>query len=161
MIFTSLRNQNRITAIILSHFILDLRSIHHSPGATTSLGIAGPNTNHNTSPGHNQNVSLSVRFATYIEGNAGASLDDSWARGRSQTQESWNEWEEEEGKDIDGPSSESLSSTGNRGENEANDNAEKSESTRLGGSTDVEIRYSTSPLAVGLFTSSKESDSSV
>ena len=53
------------TSILLSHFILDLRSIHLSEDDTS---------------GSTHQVT-SVRFATNIEGNLGASLDISWATG--------------------------------------------------------------------------------
>ena len=53
------------TSILLSHFILDLRSIHLSEDETS--GFAHQVT--------------SVRSASNIEGNLGASLDTSWATG--------------------------------------------------------------------------------
>ena len=54
-----------LTSILLSHFILDLRSIPLSEDDTS---------------GSTHQVT-SVRFATNIEGNLGASLDVSWATG--------------------------------------------------------------------------------
>ena len=54
-----------LTSILFSHFILDLRSIHLSEDDTS---------------GSTHQVT-SVRFATNIEGNLGASLDISWATG--------------------------------------------------------------------------------
>ena len=56
----------RLTSILLSHFILDLRSIHLSEDDTS---------------GSTHQVT-SVRFASNIEGNLGASLDISWATGQ-------------------------------------------------------------------------------
>ena len=66
----SCHNNNNIisyslTSILLSHFILALRSIHLSE---------------EDSSGSTHQVT-SVRFATNIEGNLGASLDISWATG--------------------------------------------------------------------------------
>ena len=55
-----------LTSILLSHFILDLRSIIHLSEDDTSGSI---------------HQVTSVRFATNIEGNLGASLDISWATG--------------------------------------------------------------------------------
>ena len=55
-----------LTSILLSHFILDLRSIIHLSEDDTS--------------GSTHQVT-SVRFASNIEGNLGASLDISWATG--------------------------------------------------------------------------------
>ena len=55
-----------LTSILLSHFILDLRSIIHLSEDDTS--------------GSTHQVT-SVRFACNIEGNLGASLDISWATG--------------------------------------------------------------------------------
>ena len=55
-----------LTSILLSHFILDLRSIIHLSEDDTS--------------GSTRQVT-SVRFATNIEGNLGATLDMSWATG--------------------------------------------------------------------------------
>ena len=54
-----------LTSILLSHFMLDLRSIHLSEDDTFSSA----------------HQVTSVRFATNIEGNLGASLDISWATG--------------------------------------------------------------------------------
>ena len=54
-----------LTSILLSHFILDLRSIPLSEDDTS---------------GSTHQVT-SVRFASNIEGNLGASLDISWATG--------------------------------------------------------------------------------
>ena len=54
-----------LTSILFSHFILDLRSIHLSEDDTS---------------GSTRQVT-SVRFASNIEGNLGASLDISWATG--------------------------------------------------------------------------------
>ena len=66
----SCHNDNYITyysftSILLSHFILDLRSIHLSEDDTS---------------GSTHQVT-SVRFASNIEGNLGATLDGSWATG--------------------------------------------------------------------------------
>ena len=55
-----------LTSILLSHFILDLRSIIHLSEDDTS--------------GSTRQVT-SVRFATNIDGNLGGSLDISWATG--------------------------------------------------------------------------------
>ena len=55
-----------LTSILLSHFILDLHSIIH-----LSEGDSSGSTHQVTS----------VRFASNIEGNLGASLDISWATG--------------------------------------------------------------------------------
>ena len=67
-----------LTSILLSRFILDLRSIHLSE---------------DQSSGSTHQVT-SVRFATNIEGNLGASLDISWATGEDQ------DIDEEEDNDI-------------------------------------------------------------
>ena len=66
----SYHNNNNIicyslTSILLSHFILDLRSIPLSEDDTSG----------------STNQVTSVRFASNIEGNLGASLDVSWATG--------------------------------------------------------------------------------
>ena len=66
----SCRNNNNIisyslTSILLSHFTLDLRSIHLSEDDTSV----------------STHQVTSVRFASNIEGNLGASLDISWATG--------------------------------------------------------------------------------
>ena len=66
------------TSILLSHFILDLRSIHLSEDDTS---------------GSTHQVT-SVRFASNIEGNLGASLDISWATGEER------DIDEEEDDDI-------------------------------------------------------------
>ena len=52
-----------MNSILLSRFILDLRSIYHTPGSITSS---------NTQPS-------SLHFVSRVEGNIGASLDASWA----------------------------------------------------------------------------------
>ena len=57
-----------LTSILLSHFILDLRSIHLSE---------------DDSSGSTHQVT-SVRFASNIEGNLGGSLDILWATGEDQ-----------------------------------------------------------------------------
>ena len=67
-----------LTSILLSHFILDLRSIPLSE---------------DESSGSTHQVT-SVRFASNIEGNLGASLDISWATGEDQ------DIDEEEDNDI-------------------------------------------------------------
>ena len=67
-----------LTSILLSHFILDLRSIHLSEDDTS---------------GSTHQVT-SVRFASNIEGNLGASLDISWATGEER------DIDEEEDNDI-------------------------------------------------------------
>ena len=67
-----------LTSILLSRFILDLRSIHLSE---------------DQSSGSTHQVT-SVRFATNIEGNLGASLDISWATGEER------DIDEEEDNDI-------------------------------------------------------------
>ena len=67
-----------LTSILLSHFILDLRSIPLSEDDTS---------------GSTHQVT-SVRFATNIEGNLGASLDISWATGEER------DIDEEEDNDI-------------------------------------------------------------
>ena len=54
-----------LTSILLSRFILDLRSIYLAKGDTSSSA----------------NQVTSVRFASNIEENLGASLDISWATG--------------------------------------------------------------------------------
>ena len=54
-----------LTSILLSRFILDLRSIYLSKGDTSGSA----------------NRVTSVRFASNIENNLGASLDVSWATG--------------------------------------------------------------------------------
>ena len=68
-LYSCTNNHNMIsyslTSILLSHFILDLRSIPLSE---------------DDSSGSTHQVT-SVRFATNIEGNLGASLDISWATG--------------------------------------------------------------------------------
>ena len=79
----SCRNNDNIisyslTSILLSHFILDLRSIPLSE---------------DESSGSTHQVT-SVRFASNIEGNLGASLDISWATGEDQ------DIDEEEDNDI-------------------------------------------------------------
>lgn len=56
----------RLTSILLSHFILDLRSIHYTHNSTSQLS----------------DESTTLRFATSIQGNLGASLDGSWATGQ-------------------------------------------------------------------------------
>lgn len=56
-----------ITSILLSRFILDLRSVYNC-----ALDPSSPSSNITT-----------VRFAAAVEGNIGASLDDSWATGRN------------------------------------------------------------------------------
>ena len=67
-----------LTSILRSHFILDLRSIHLSKEDTS---------------GSTHQVT-SVRFASNIEGNLGASLDVSWATGEER------DIDEEEDNDI-------------------------------------------------------------
>ena len=67
-----------LTSILLSHFILDLRSFHLSEDDTS---------------GSTRQVT-SVRFASNIEGNLGASLDISWATGEERN------IDEEEDDDI-------------------------------------------------------------
>ena len=67
-----------LSSILLSHFILDLRSIPLSEDDTS---------------GSTHQVT-SVRFASNIEGNLGASLDVSWATGEDQ------DIDEEEDNDI-------------------------------------------------------------
>ena len=67
-----------LTSILLSHFILDLRSIPLSE---------------DDSSGSTHQVT-SVRFATNIEGNLGATLDISWATGEER------DIDEEEDNDI-------------------------------------------------------------
>ena len=67
-----------LTSILLSHFILDLRSIHLSEDDTS---------------GSTHQVT-SVRFATNIEGNLGATLNISWATGEER------DIDEEEDDDI-------------------------------------------------------------
>ena len=67
-----------LTSILLSHFILDLRSIPLSEDGTS---------------GSARQVT-SVRFASNIEGNLGASLDISWATGEER------DIDEEEDNDI-------------------------------------------------------------
>ena len=52
-----------MNSILLSRFILDLRSIYHTSGSIPSS---------NTQPS-------SLRFVSRVEGNIGASLDASWA----------------------------------------------------------------------------------
>ena len=57
----------RITAIILSRFILDLRSVYSTagdPGNTT------------------MSKSISLKFVASVEGNMGAPLSDAWVTGR-------------------------------------------------------------------------------
>ena len=67
-----------LTSVLLSHFMLDLRSIHLSKDDTS---------------GSARQVT-SVRFATNIEENLGASLDVSWATGQER------DIDEEEDNDI-------------------------------------------------------------
>ena len=67
-----------LTSILLSHFLLDLRSFPLSEDGTS---------------GSTRQVT-SVRFASNIEGNLGASLDVSWATGEER------DIEEEEDDDI-------------------------------------------------------------
>ena len=67
-----------LTSILLSHFILDLRSIHLSEDDTS---------------GSTRQVT-SVRFASNIGANLGGSLDISWATGEDQ------DIDEEEDNDI-------------------------------------------------------------
>ena len=79
----SYHNNNNIicyslTSILLSHFMLDLRSVHLSEDDTS---------------GSTHQVT-GVRFATNIEGNLGASLDISWATGEER------DIDEEEDDDI-------------------------------------------------------------
>ena len=67
-----------LTSILLSHFILDLRSIHLSEDDTSG----------------STHQATSVRFASDIEENLGGSLDISWATGEER------DIEEEEDNDI-------------------------------------------------------------
>ena len=67
-----------LTSLLLSHFILDLRSIHFSEDDTS---------------GSTHQVT-SVRFVSNIEGNLGATLDISWATGEER------DIDEEEDNDI-------------------------------------------------------------
>lgn len=69
-------------SILLSHFILDLRSIY--PTASN--------------PAQSSNKTTSLQFATNIEGNLGTSLDVSWATGEGRDIE-----EDEEIKYSDNP----------------------------------------------------------
>lgn len=55
----------RINAIILAHFILDLRSIYHIDGDPTS----------------NRKIAT-LQFAASVEGNMGTALTDTWISGR-------------------------------------------------------------------------------
>ena len=68
-----------LNAIILSHFILDLRSIYQNPES-----------------GSNQ--TSTIKFAASIQGNLGASLDISWVNGSERDLE-----EEEESRLSDNP----------------------------------------------------------
>lgn len=70
-LITSLRFYHSITSVILSHFILDLRSIYHRP--TQSLD--------------SKSQQSSIQFASAIEGNIGATLNVSWASGEERITE--------------------------------------------------------------------------
>ncbi|KAK7688652.1 hypothetical protein QCA50_008190 [Cerrena zonata] len=61
--------QNTLISIILSRFILSLRCIYH----TTN------------NPAESSSKYSSVHFASAIEGNMGATLSDSWAEGREES----------------------------------------------------------------------------
>ena len=67
---TQLSNTS-IVSIVLSHFILDLRACYNSAldPSSSSYGVS------------------TLHFAAAVEGNIGASLDDSWIRGRPEDEE--------------------------------------------------------------------------
>ena len=53
----------RLNSVLLSHFILDLRSIYLIESSHSGVS----------------RKSLTLQFTTHIQGNLGATLDDSWA----------------------------------------------------------------------------------
>lgn len=58
-----------MTSIILSHFILDLRSIYQADEQSSS-----------------SSKQSTINFASVVEGNLGASLNTSWTTGREGTE---------------------------------------------------------------------------
>lgn len=86
-----------MTSISLSHFILDLRSIY------LPASIPSTSSHRNTT----------LHFASNVQGNFGASLDDSWATGEERDIE-----EEEEIQYSENPLATGLLNTGRNREDE-------------------------------------------